>query len=98
MRPKPGTDTKLRRDALDDVRTRVTELARMIDAPASSLPTYGHTLDGARPHIEAVGSLLYFVVVERGVELVREPYSQLDKLLERIFAGVTSEMASSFEA
>jgi hypothetical protein len=83
---------------LIEVRTRVEELARVIGAPESSLPTYGQTQDAARPHIECHGNLLYFVVVERGAELVREPYPQLDQLLERVFSGITSEMASDFEA
>jgi hypothetical protein len=77
---------------------RVAELAAVIGAPANALPTFGHTDDGARPHIEAHGPLMDYVVVERGKELLRETYVDLDGLLERVFRSVASEMASAFEA
>jgi hypothetical protein len=98
MKPLLATKRTHQPRELMEVRRRVDELAQVIGAPESSLPTYGETQDGARPHIEIRDGLLYFVVIERGAELVHEPYPRLDQLLERIFSAVTSEMASTFEA
>jgi len=83
--------------ALARIQRRVIQLAALIGAPDELLPTFGSTEDGARPHIEVVGDLPYYVVVERGQELVRESFLDDDALLERIFGGVTFEMACAYE-
>ena len=82
--------------SLDDVRKQALRLAAKIGAPLSALPTFGHTQDNARPHVE-VDPLLAYVIVERGRELSRESFARSDALMERIFVDVTFEMASSFE-
>src|SRR5215204_863937 len=79
------------------IRRRVKELALLIQAPDEALPTFGTSEDCARPHVEVVGELPYYVVVERGKELVREGFVDEHALLERIFGSVTSAMASKFE-
>jgi hypothetical protein len=83
--------------ALARIKASVVALAKTIGAPETSLPTYGNSEDFARPHIEAIGECVYFVVVERGRELVRESYVDDDALLEQVFNGVASQMASDFE-
>ena len=58
----------------------------------------GHTEDFARPHVEVVGPLLHYVVVERGQELLRESFQELEEeLLFRVFKDVTFQMAATFE-
>jgi hypothetical protein len=83
--------------ALARIRSSVMTLAEAIGAPANSLPTFGSSEDFARPHIEAIGECVYYVVVERGQELVRESYLDDRPLLEQVFNGVTFEMACDFE-
>lgn len=83
--------------ALARIRARVRALAKAIDAPARSLPTFGSSEDFARPHIEAIGECIYYVVVERGQELARDSFLDDAALLERAFGDVTFEMACDFE-
>ena len=83
--------------ALARIRRRVMQLAVIIAAPDALLPTFGSTEDWGRPHIEVVGELPYYVVVERGQELTRESFADDDALLERVFNSVTVEMAGEFE-
>ena len=82
---------------LAEVQRRTRELATIIDAPESCLPTMGHTEDFARPYVEVVGPLLHYVVVERGQELLRESFQELEELLFRVFKDVTFQMAAMFE-
>ncbi len=83
-------------EILDGIRRQVDRLARMIDAPEQSLPTYGRSEDMARPHIEVAGPHMSWVVVERGKELERRTTDDLDELLYWIFRSVISEMGSRF--
>src|SRR5689334_10506398 len=83
--------------SLTEIRREVERLASVIEAPASALPTYGYSEDGARPHIEVSDALLDYVVVERGEERLRETFADLPSLLERIFRSVASEMAGDYE-
>jgi hypothetical protein len=78
---------------LDAVRKRVEALARVIDAPVDSLPTYGHSADFGRPHIEVDSGNYHYVVCERGEELEREVFLDEGGLLYRIFRSVSFDMA-----
>ena len=82
---------------LAEIKTEVDRLAGVIGAPASLLPTYGVSRDGAYPHIEVDARQYHYVVVERGEELERHSSGEFDALLEKIFAGVTSSLAYSHE-
>jgi hypothetical protein len=83
---------------LPEIETRVRELARQVSAPERLLPTFGHSEDGARPHVEVDrDGRLHYVVVERGSELERRTTLELDDLLWQIFQYVTFSMASEFE-
>lgn len=84
-------------DLLTRIQQSVADLAERIGAIGTLLPTFGGSEDFARPHIEAIGETMYFVVVERGQELTREVFFEQQALLERIFRGIASEMASTFE-
>ena len=90
----PGTTSEI----LDGIKREVDRLARAIDAPARSLPTYGRSEDAARPHIEMAGPHMSWVVVERGAEQERRTTDDFDELLYWIFRSVISEMASKFAA
>ncbi len=82
---------------LGRIQLRVEQLAAVIRAPEKDLPTFGRTEDMGRPHIEVIGEVPYFVVVERGQELVRDAFVDDNALLERIFESVAFNMACSFE-
>jgi hypothetical protein len=81
----------------DQIRSCIDRLARKIGAPPQTLPTYGHSEDAGRPHIEADWKAYHFVVVERGQELERRTTRDLDELFYWVFKGVTFDMACQFE-
>lgn len=85
-------------ELLDRIKREVDRLARVVDAPERSLPTYGQSEDMARPHIEVAGPHMSWVVVERGKEWERRTTDDLDELLYWIFRSVVSEMSSKFAA
>ena len=88
----------MRQITLPDVEKQVRELAGHIGAPDFVLPTFGHSEDGARPHIEIDSAgRLHYVVIERGQESERLTFVELDALLFRIFESVTFQMAGQFE-
>jgi len=81
-----------------DIQKQVETLGTRINAPQTLLPTYGHSADGARPHIELDSTgRFHFVVVERGQELERQTTAVLDDLLYWIFDTITFSMACAFE-
>ena len=82
---------------LAEIKTEVDRLAGVIGAPASLLPTYGVSRDGAYPHIEVDARQYHYVIVERGQELERFSTRDLDELLERTFRDVTSTQSFSHE-
>ena len=83
---------------VDDLRQQVADLAAVIGAPSSLLPTYVHSDDMATPHIEWEGSEFHLVVRERGSEIERRKTRNVDEILYWIFDSVISEMASRWAA
>jgi hypothetical protein len=84
--------------SLAEIKSEVDRRAALIGAAGQySLPTYGHSEDGARPHIEVDSRGYHFVVEERGQELSRITTHDLDELLYRIFQCVTSHLAAAYE-
>jgi hypothetical protein len=84
--------------SLVEIEEEVRRLAGKIGAPEQSLPTFGRSEDGARPHIEVSDGGYHFVIVERGEELKRESTKDFRRLLYLIFAEVTFDMATGYEA
>ncbi|GAB2959834.1 immunity 63 family protein [Hymenobacter coalescens] len=82
---------------LPELKYQVEALAARIRAPAWLLPTYGFSEDGARPHLEADGHGLHYVVVERGQEQERRTTTDADELLYWVFQSVTFSMACDYE-
>jgi Immunity protein 63 len=83
---------------LHEIEKLVRALAARIDAPEGVLPTFGHTEDGARPHVEVDSRGFHYVVVERGQEQSRSTTPEQDELLRLIFDTITFDLACSFEA
>ena len=82
---------------LDELKVRIDELARKINAPHDLLPTYGYSIDGAHPHIELTDGQLYYIIVERGEELKRVLLKNTNDLFFAVFRDVTFSMAVDFE-
>jgi protein-S-isoprenylcysteine O-methyltransferase Ste14 len=84
--------------SLTEIKAEVDRLAATIGATGNHvLPTYGHTEDFARPHVEVDSRGYHFVVVERGHELERFTTDELDDLLYRVFESVTFSLAFDYE-
>lgn len=82
---------------LFEIKTEVDRLAALIGASEYDLPTYGHSEDGARPHLEIDAHGYHYAVVERGQELERITTQDLDELLFNIFAKVAFSLACRYE-
>jgi hypothetical protein len=83
---------------LSEIKKQVETLGELIDVPQNLYPTYGHSADGALPHVEVDDSgHFHFVVVERGQELERRTTMLLDELLFWIFDTMTFSIACAFE-
>lgn len=83
--------------SLAEIEVEVARLAERVTAPSNAYPTYGHTADFARPHIEIGAGQYHYVVVERGTEVLRKSTSDLGELLYWIFDGVTFTLACAYE-
>jgi len=93
----PARDIRMATHDLGWFADEVTRLAAAIGAPTGYLPTYGHSEDFARPHIEFDGAQFHFVVVERGQELERVSSPDPQEIVYRVFEAVTFSMASDYE-
>jgi hypothetical protein len=82
---------------LREIEADVLRAAARIGAAGQTLPTYGTSDDGARPHIEVGDGLYHYVVVERGVERERRSSRQYEDLLYWIFRDITFGLAFSYE-
>ena len=82
---------------LSEIEAEIDRLAAQINASGNVLPTYGHSEDGARPHLEVDARGYHYVVVERGQELKRITTSDLDELLFNVFESLTFSLACKYE-
>jgi hypothetical protein len=82
---------------LEEIKTEIDRRAKVIGATEYLLPTYGHTEDFARPHIEIDQRGYHYVVVERGQEWERFTTKEVDELLYRVFRSVTFNLACDYE-
>jgi hypothetical protein len=82
---------------LSEIKEKVDCLAKKVSVSGYYLPTYGHSEDGARPHIEVDACGYHYVVVERGQELKRFITSDLNELLYQIFEAITFSLACDYE-
>jgi hypothetical protein len=81
---------------IEQVRPKILELARRIDAPESYLPKFGFTNEGTS--IEPRGGGLAYMVRERGEVYTDWWVSAEDELFYWVFRDVTSTMAGDWEA
>lgn len=82
-------------NSIEDVRKKVTELGRIINAPLNKLYVFDRN-DGGY-HLEFHGDEYHYILNERGQELDRFVTKNFDELLYKIFKHITSSMAFSYE-
>jgi hypothetical protein len=82
-------------NSIDDVRKKVTELGRLINAPLNKLYVFDRN-DGGY-HLELHGDEYHYILNERGRELDRFITKIFDELLYEIFKHITSSMAFAYE-
>jgi hypothetical protein len=82
---------------LSQIESRVEEIAQIIGATRESLPTFGHSEQDGRPHIEVDARGYHYVIAERGHEFQRHTTTDIDELLYKVFQGVTFELAGRYE-
>ena len=95
MAPAAAPAIEPNAESIPRLRDRITELARVIDAPDHVLPTFGYSEDTGRPHIEVDGTAFHHVLAERGREYGRFSTTSVDDLLYRVFREVTFSMAAT---
>jgi immunity protein 63 of polymorphic toxin system len=81
---------------LAQTERRIQQLADLIHAPASTLPTYGYSKQDGTPHIEVNELAYYYVNLDRDTKTFDRKTSDLDVLLYWVFIDVTSVMASYY--
>jgi hypothetical protein len=84
-------------DRLKQFEDAARMMAGSIGAPAEYLPTFGHSRDGACPHIEYKNDQYHYVIIERGQELERISSPDPHEILYHVFQGVTFSMAVDYE-
>jgi hypothetical protein len=82
---------------LSSIKKEANRLAALVGVGPELLPTFGHSEDLARPHIEVDATGYHFVVVERGKEQSRHTTTDFDDLLYQIFQDVTFALAINYE-
>jgi len=82
---------------LSEIKTEIDGLAAKVGVSGNCLPTYGHSEDWARPHIEVDSLGYHYVIVERGQELKRITTSDLNELLYHVFEAITFDLACAYE-
>lgn len=83
--------------SLNEIKSEVDRLAKLICASSNDLPSYGTTRDFAYPHIEVDATLYHYVVVERGQEFERKSTKEFNELLFWIFSDATHNLAFEYE-
>ncbi len=93
-----ATETGAPQIGIEEIKSRVDELARKINAPAKMLPDYGSLKHDSHPYIVVDRSgTMFYIRSERGTEYERLKTDDIDVLLCRIFESVTFWMASDYE-
>ena len=82
---------------LKQIRKKVKELSKIIDAPKHSIPTFGYSEQSGLPHIEITETEYHFVVCERKTEYERKKTADLNEILFWIFDSMTFSIACRLE-
>jgi hypothetical protein len=84
--------------SLSEIRTKVEELAKKIDAPQKYFPSFGTMEVEGHPYITLDQSgYAHYEVKERGQECEHLRFVNIDDLLYKIFFDITLIMANQYE-
>ena len=75
------------------IHEHIVRLGRLISAQRDDLPTVGHSIDFAHPHIEIQDDEYNYVMTERGVDIVRKKTRNVGELLMWVFEHVAFSIA-----
>ncbi len=82
---------------LQEIEKEVNTIGAFLGAPEHLIPTFGHSDDFAKPHIEVDKKGFHYIIVERGQERHRETTKNKNQLLFIIFKSISFSMAVDFE-
>jgi hypothetical protein len=82
---------------LSEIKSKINEFAKVIDASKDALPTFGFSEHSGRPHVEADSNGYHFVIAERGQEFHRHTSFDMNEILYDVFQTVTFELACKYE-
>ena len=83
--------------SLPEIKNRIEQLAKQIDAPANLIPSYGTSKNIGDPFIDVDDSHYYYLALERDVKTINRQTSNFDELLYWVFQYITSTMALYYE-
>ena len=84
--------------SLESIKIKIEELALILGASFDKLPSYGQMQYDAHPYIEVDNfGCMFYIVSERGQELIRQVTYDQNDLLYWVFQHVTFKMASEYE-
>jgi hypothetical protein len=79
------------------IQAEVERLSKLLAANEAQLPTFGHSEQTGRPHIEVDAQGYHYVSAERGHEFERVTTQDFNRLLYEVFRSVTFWMAVDYE-
>jgi len=80
-----------------ELNNKIKLLGKTIDVPEKLLVGFGQKNQYAQPYIEIKFPFYYLVVSEKGRELDRQKFLNVDTLLYAVFEKITFEMALHYE-
>jgi hypothetical protein len=81
----------------DSLIKRIRKLGEKINVPEESYPDFKKSRDLAHPYIEIMFPFYYWIVIERGQELERKKFFNVNDLIYEVFKHITSDMALWYE-
>jgi hypothetical protein len=82
---------------LPEIEDKIRELAAIIDAPEEFIPTFGSSNQSGLSHIEIQDGRYALIVSEKGDELTRETFENIDSLVFKVFQDISYSMACDLD-
>ncbi len=95
--PKSDSRNRIALLTLSEIQAKVQELAQVLNAPPSCLPTYGYSTNTGHPHVEIDSQGYYYAAFDRNTVAMQHHTKEIDQLLWWIFVDITWALASQYE-
>jgi len=79
---------------LPQIEGKIREFAAIIHAPEEFIPTFGSSNQTGLPHIEINDGHYTLIVCQKGEELSRETFDNVDALVFKVLQDISFSMAS----